>query len=140
MFAISTSFCLFSSQVDILVKRSGIWLARGAPRAICRGPVHPILYGFSLFPQKTENERKLEKTQLFKIPADRGLLECLLGAPGCSFSGSLKFEKDTFPKKGPDLKKRGISLYPMVLAQKSVPLIFAPPQNFQKKSEKCLKK
>ena len=58
---------------------------------------------------------------------DIGMLECLPGAPGCSFFGSLKFEKHTLPKKGPDLKKHGISLYPMLLAQKSVPLIFGPP-------------
>ena len=106
------------------------------------GPVHPmqtILYGFSFFPPNTEKEKKLEKTQLFEIPSDIGLLECLLGAPGCSFSGSLKFEKHTFSKKGPNRKKRDILLYQRVLAQKGAPLIFARP-NISRKSETSLKK
>ena len=83
---------------------------------------------FCVFSPKTENVKNTEKTQIFKIHTGILLLGCLLGAPGCSFSGSLKFEKHTFPKKGPDLKKHGISLYPIVLAQKSVPLIFGPPR------------
>ena len=83
---------------------------------------------FCVVSPNTENGKNTERTQLFKIPTGILLRGCLLGAPGCSFSGSLKFEKHTFPKKGPDLKKHGISPYSMVLAQKSVPLIFGPPR------------
>jgi hypothetical protein len=68
---------------------------------------------FNVFLRVSSDNRKCKKhrkTQIFKTPVDILLLGCLLGAPGCSFSGSLKFEKRTFPKKGPDLKKYGISL------------------------------
>ena len=135
-FAIFTSFCKFSSQVEIRVKRAGIWLTGGAPVAIRRRTGPQFSLSFCVFSPKTENGKNTGKTQLFKIPAGILLRGCLLGAPGCSFSGSLKFEKHTFPKKGLDPKKHGISLYPMVLAQKSVPLIFGPPgisKNYLKK-------
>jgi hypothetical protein len=137
--SVFASFCTFSSQVEILVKRDCIWMARGAPVAIRRVPVHPLPYCFRVFPQTIKNYKTLEKPQLFEIPTDIGLLECLLGAPGCSFSGSLKFEKHTFPKKGPNLKKHGLSLYPMVLAQKSAPLVFAPPEFPEKVCKKSQK-
>ena len=52
--------------------------------------------------RKLEMEKKLKKSQVLEIPIDIGMLECLLGAPGCSFSGSLKFETHTlFRKRAP---------------------------------------
>ena len=83
-------------------------------------------------------DKNTEKTHIFKIPIGILLLGCLLGAPGCSFSGSLKFEKHTFPKKGPDLKKtlNFIIFYDFSSKERSAD--FRPSQNFQKKSEKCL--
>jgi hypothetical protein len=94
---------------------------------------------FCVFPPKTENGKNTANTQIFKIPVCILLLGYLLGPPGCSFSRSLKVKKRTFPKKGPDLKKHGISLYPMVLAQKGAALIFAPPRISRKSLKKVLK-
>jgi hypothetical protein len=75
-FAVFISFCMFSPQVEILVKRTGIWLTGGARVAIRRrlGPQFSMY--FCVFPPTTENEKNTENLR-FSKPL---LIYCCLGA------------------------------------------------------------
>ena len=50
----SRGFCMFSSHITVFFKHNDIWVFGGAQVAIRRGPAHPLPYGFSVFPLKTE--------------------------------------------------------------------------------------
>ena len=88
MFAIFTSVCMFSSHIEFLLKRTGIWVSVGAPVAIWSDPAHPLPHGFSVFAHKIKVRKKLGNAYCFKIHIEGEVLECLLGASGCSFFGS----------------------------------------------------
>ena len=85
IFALFTSFGMFSSHLKIRVKRTGIWLTRGAPVAIRRrmGPMFSM--SFCVFSQKTENVKNTEKLRFSKYL----MVYCYWGAswelPGALF-------------------------------------------------------
>jgi hypothetical protein len=88
---------------------------------------------FFVFTQKTRMENKTEKNVICKIATVTGLLGSLLGAPGASFSRTLKFEKPTFPEKGP--KPKTLATFPILpsFGSKTSSLDFRGPQIFEQK-------
>ena len=74
MFALFTSFCMFSSHLEILLKRDGIWVFGGAPVALRSDTAHPLPHGFSFFPPKNQTATKHADTHFFKILIDIGMM------------------------------------------------------------------
>jgi hypothetical protein len=130
---------MLSSHVKIRVKRIGIWLVGCAPVAIQRRMGPHFSMSFCVSPLRTENWKNTEQTQNSKIPSGILLLGCLPGAPGCSFYGSLKFEKRTFLKKDPKLKKLKTSRYQYVLARHGRYTELRPPRFSKKNLNKVTK-
>ena len=140
IFLCSHCFCMLSSHVKIRVKRIGIWLIGCAPVAIQRRMGPHFSMSFCVSPLRTENWKNTEQTQNSKIPTGILLLGCLPGAPGCSFYGSLKFEKRTFLKKDPKLKKTKNIKIPIRFSSTRALHRTSTPQVFQEESEQSHKK